>query len=249
MRKLLLFFTIAFLGMSVTSCFKFDNSIQNRTDILYIKEYQGKKYAISALPGYNVITSNQIGLMSPGSFYYTTWSWEEEDGFEPIGNISAMKATLSETSKEMVKSLLVYSPAPVELPEISFTDLQIAAVDPYGLFENNWIFDYTFKNEEKKNPESRLIFFPREREDSKKVEIDIRLEITDQGEEDKEGTSNALNGNITSVDMSFLKSIYDTDYSSEHLKFIFYYYKEKHEEPQKIELNARDVFIKENEAL
>ncbi len=203
MKKLLLFITVALLGVSMSSCLDMGSQQFNDRSIVYISQYQGRIYG-KTLSG-RVITSDKMQIMSPRSFKLFSFSWDESYGYTPIGDLQANNVVITGDEIDIASTELWDIPADSETAEYKFKQILSPAHDPYGkYFDDFWLFEYHYRALE--GEKYTLEFYTREYDESEKMLlVDIRLFRTEVG---KENASEKDFFNIMAVDMGQLRRKY-----------------------------------------
>ena len=225
MKKLLLFFTVITLGLSMTSCLEGGSQNFNEAYIVYISQYQGTVYG-KTLNG-RLITSDKMMLMQPGTFKYFNYSWDESYGFTTIGDMSAYKVMIGNDIIDVSQSYATPSIAPEEKPDVRFENIKAPLYDELGqYFDDFWLFEFSYKGVEGETP--NLTFYIRDNdESSNSINVDIRLTKTGQG---KEGATEKTFTDVTAVNMSYIRQAYLSS-STNEVEIKFYYYVSGNEEP------------------
>lgn len=221
MKKLLLFFTTITLGLSLSSCL--DGGSQNFTEpsFVYIDQYQMANYGKALGRGLIYSENPVFQMLDSKNFCYFTYSWQEENGFTPIGENSAYNVSIAGDIMKIEKSNLIQASPSEDAPTDRFVRIDGVVYDPEGVaYDDNWLMQYSYSGTEDEKPSVQFYLRNNNIEESGEIIIDMRLTKTGTP---KEGSTARELVNYTSVDMSFLRGMYLGETGKEiKIKFNFY---------------------------
>jgi hypothetical protein len=171
------------------------------------------------------ITSSEIKAMSPGTFHYFVYSWEESYGAAYIGDgYYTVYNVISTSDTEIGKKEVFPYEAPTDenqIPLASTTQFQ-AINDLYGTYmDDYWIVGYGYKIK-KGEVVSASFYAPAiDQSSSTATEVVIDIRLTKSGT--AETTTETSESNIIALNMSQIRNRYITSSTKTmNVKFRFY---------------------------
>ena len=205
MKKNYILLSILGLVLFLSSCLKEGMRNYSEEAIVYIASEEGVVFG-KTLTGRG-ITSSQMQQMTPGTFWFISYSWEEENGITTIGQGMVDNVVVNGDPKE-IKSTTVILRAPESDEDPNYLlDLgQPFFVNDRHMLGDNWLFRYAY--EIRSGEEADLQFFIELNEDADPNDITlmVKLDITGQSE------SNATlktETDVVAVNMSPLRAYFE----------------------------------------
>lgn len=241
MNKLILLLTVLVTGLFFSSCIGDGSRDYTETSVAYIAvdNTTGKTFA-RTLTG-KFIIANEMLLMQPGSFKFFTYSWNEDNGTTPIGDIQADNVIISGETIDIDRKSLYMTETPVQEGHESFV-----AIDPPYYVNNkeylgdHWLFQYAY---EAKKGETAIVDFYTIGDTEvgeNKVTIDIQLTITGVPET---GSFTTTTTDIIALDMAPIRALFEgtSQTNTKDLQITFQYYLKGYQEPVLSQINRLTV--------
>ncbi|MDD2247284.1 MULTISPECIES: hypothetical protein [Proteiniphilum] len=224
MKKTNLFLAIIGMTLLLTSCLGDGNSNYSEASVAYIAmDNASSKIYGRTLTG-RLITSAQMQGMTPGTFQFLRYSWEEEYGEEKIGDKYADKVVISGDPKLISRAdLIMADPPVVETPD------KFLAIDPpyYAADEiylgDHWLFQYAY--EYKKGQTVSLEFYKINKEGANDDEVFIEIHLVIDGTPEA-GASTTSGSDIIALNMAPIRAMYEgtSQTNTKDIKIQFRYY-------------------------
>jgi|SRR5690554_404135 hypothetical protein len=238
--KILLF---ALLGVSVlmSSCLGEGSRNYSESSVTYIAmdDFSGKTFG-RTLTGKTII-SNEIQLMQAGTFKFFTYTWNEEDGTTPIGEILADNVIISGDPIDVSRTTVNMSEGPVQEEPRKFVgiDPPFYARDKFYLGDY-WLFQYAYESQ--KGETAVIQYYVTDDPEANEDEINIDIQLTFTGSPEA-GSSTTTKTDIIALNMTPLRAEYEgsSQTSTKELKIKFQYYLKGQEEPIKSQSYAMTV--------
>ncbi len=226
MKKVLLFISIAFMSLPMTSCFENARNSFSEKSIVYVADYNGVKYG-KTLSG-RIVVSEKIKEFPLKSLKMFAYNWDEGYGYTQIGNTSAFNIAITGDVVDVTQTVL--NPIPIaseEEPPVFFKNL-LAPFYPnsvYYPFNDLWLFEYSLMIKQGQTPNVRFYLREPKSETPDLAEIDIRIEKT--GNPEASATDKEMR-TIVAVDMAGLEQRFPMSpgVSQKTIGVKFYYYLE-----------------------
>ncbi|MDD4777737.1 MAG: hypothetical protein PHV53_05545 [Fermentimonas sp.] len=236
MKKSILFLTVIGAVLFMTSCLGEVSNNYADTSFVYLdNDDVGTVYGktISLYSPARIITSNNMTLMTPGTFKIMSYSWDEQNGTKQLNvdgqAIPADVVQLSGDALDVRQTTLRMS----QLPEIEDPKefLEIAPplfADSREFMGDNWIFQYSY--EVPKGQSAYVEFYKRDDvADSDDIKIDANITFTGT----PDGTALEKKTDYLALNMSQLRTMYEGTSTTEtkKLSIKFVYHLKDRDEP------------------
>ncbi|MGV8964169.1 MAG: hypothetical protein ACOH2V_12435 [Candidatus Saccharimonadaceae bacterium] len=215
---LILLSSVLFLSSCLDSG---ENSYIGNKEFSYITQdtKTGTVYA-RTLAGY-FITSEKIGLLTPGSTAFLTYQVTEETEIIPIGDKVNIYKVITGAEPITIDQTILQSSVAPDVPGVYFESLMEPIYASNEFFGDRWMFPYTYKSKKGENVSVKF-YKSTTVESNGDIVIDVRLEKMGVAET---GASDIIHGDYVSVNMSLLRNLVVVDAGGAknvNLKFRYY---------------------------
>lgn len=231
MKSKFLLLALLGIGLLLSSCLGEGSRNYAESSVAYIVQDDISFVIYGKTLTGRVITSQQMQLMQPGTFKFLTYSWDEENGTTPIGEIQADNVNVSGDPVDVGSTTLNMNEGPVQNEPRHFAgiDPPFYARDKYYLGDH-WLFQYAY--ESKKGETAVVQFYLNDNPEADENEINIDVQLTFTGTPEA-GSSTTTKTDIIALNMAPLRAAYEgtSQTTTKELKIIFQYYLKGQEEP------------------
>ena len=231
MKRKFLFFALLGATLLISSCLGEGSRNYSESSVVYIAmDNTSAKIFGRTLTGKTII-SNEIQLMTPGTFKFFTYAWDEENGTTPIGGVQADNVTISGETIDVSRTTLNMSEGPVQEEPRKFVgiDPPFYARDKFYLGDH-WLFQYAY--ESKKGETAVIKYYLSDDEETNENELKITIQLTFTGTPET-GASTTTKTDIIAVNMAPLRALYEgsSQTATKELKIKFQYYAKGQTDP------------------
>ncbi len=233
MNKKRIFPVIMLLAATLlfSSCLGEGSNNYSDTTVVYIDSHAGSVYGKTLTS--RLITSSQIQLMTPGTFKFLTYAWDEEYGTSTIGEMEVDNVVITRDPVDVSRKMLSLA-AP---PEVEEPDLFLDISNPY--YANNklylgdhWLFEYAY--EAKKGQDASIQFYMVDDPQLGENEVLLEIRLVLDGEPDA-GASLTSQTDIVAINMGPLRSLLEGESQAKRdVKIHFQYHRKGSDDLYKI---------------
>ena len=231
MKKMILLLTVLGTTLLISSCLGEGSRNYAESSVAYIAYDNTTGQTFGRTLTGKFIISNEIMLMSPGTFKFLTYSWDEDYGTTPVGEFLADNVQISGDPVDVGSTSLNMNEGPVQEDPFKFVGIDppyYANDDEY--LDDHWLFQYAYESRKDEIAEIDFYTMADSGAGANEVKIDIQLTITGEPEA---GSSVTTKTDIIALDMAQLRAMYEgtSQTSTKELKITFQYYLKNHAEP------------------
>lgn len=221
MKKLILFLTIL-PSLLFISCLGMKGRQYQESSLVMINSHEGVLFAKTS--NGRLITFNGIEDYALGSFWVMNYSFNEENGTVPMGQVYIDRVILSGKAVEIARKDIITAEAPHE-KGMELTGLNIVSDQRLqDYFNNHWYIEFGYKA---KKEEAVSINFYQRSVEGNQFAIDMRVMRTNEPT-----AEDVLQSKSVMLNLASIRSLFPEE---ENVSVIVYYYKEGKNEPEKVE--------------